>query len=366
MRLAADFKALRACFGHVSGCRRPGWGPYRPEDFPKKARPSAASRFFNWSFERRLYDCTLLAIRGVESMARSSLPSPAGRLIGYARVSTDDQSTDAQLAELRGAGCDEIVEEHASGASRARPALVRLLNRIDTGDTLVVVRLDRLARSVSHLLTIIEELDEKRAHFRSLRDPIETTTPQGRFSLQVLGAVAELERSLISERTKAGIKAAQARGRRPGNPGVRSRDPKMLRKLASGRDRTYFNRLLKDLDPWIPTIRALRPRLTWAQLSAYLRTRGIDWPADRLRKACARLVKEKLLDAVLLDRTKFSTHSSRIESTISGILAADPDLSLRDIARLLQEMGEKTPRGGDIWQASTIKLYADRIRPQTG
>ena len=139
----------------------------------------------------------------------------------------------------------------------------------------------------------------------------------------------------------------------------------MLRKLASARDRTYFNQLLKDLDPWIPTIRALRPRLTWRQLSAYLRTRDFDWAPDRLRKACARMVKEKLLDPTLMGRTKFATHSSRIESTISGILAASPELSLRDIARLLKEMGEKTPRGGDVWQASTIKLYADRIRQQT-
>ncbi|MCB1469365.1 MAG: recombinase family protein, partial [Rhizobiaceae bacterium] len=135
---------------------------------------------------------------------------PQGRLIGYARVSTDEQATQAQDMELRTAGCDTIVQEHGSGASRARPALSKLVQDIGTGDTLVVVRLDRLARSVSHLLDVIEDLTAKGAHFRSLRDPIDTSTPQGMFSLQVLGAVAQLERALISERTKAGIAAAKA------------------------------------------------------------------------------------------------------------------------------------------------------------
>jgi hypothetical protein len=140
----------------------------------------------------------------------------SGRLIGYARVSTEDQGTDAQLDELRAAGCTTILEEHASGADRSRPVLGGLLREIRAGETLVVVRLDRLARSVSHLLAVIEQLEDAGAHFRSLRDPIDTTTPQGMFSLQVLGAVAQLERALIAERTKAGLRAARSRpsGRR--------------------------------------------------------------------------------------------------------------------------------------------------------
>lgn len=87
-------------------------------------------------------------------------------LIGYARVSTDEQATEAQQMELQAAGCDKIVEEYGSGASRVRPALARLVEEIDAGDTLVVVRLDRLARSVSHLLDVIEELTAKGAHLR--------------------------------------------------------------------------------------------------------------------------------------------------------------------------------------------------------
>ena len=142
----------------------------------------------------------------------AKLPSPS-RLIGYARVSTEDQGTDPQSDELRAAGCETVLEEHASGADRGRPVLAGLLREIGPGETLVVVRLDRLARSVSHLLAVIEQLEAGAAHFRSLRDPIDTTTPQGMFSLQVLGAVAQLERALIAERTKAGLTAARRRGR---------------------------------------------------------------------------------------------------------------------------------------------------------
>ena len=171
--------------------------------------------------------------------ACSSLP----RLIGYARVSTDDQATHSQVDTLKAAGCQDIHEEHASGASNSRPVLRRLLASVRRGDVLVVVRLDRLARSVSHLLEVICQLDARGAHFRSLSDPIDTASPQGMFTLQVLGAMAQLERALISERTKAGIRAAMARGRRPGNPGLRSRDSSAIQKLKSARDRIHMAKL---------------------------------------------------------------------------------------------------------------------------
>jgi DNA invertase Pin-like site-specific DNA recombinase len=144
---------------------------------------------------------------GATIRATGQQAAAPSRLVGYARVSTDEQSTDPQRDELREAGCLTVHEEHASGADRGRPVLARLLREIRPGETLVVVRLDRLARSVSHLLGVIEQLEAKGAHFRSLRDPIDTTTPQGMFSLQVLGAVAQLERALIAERTRAGLAA---------------------------------------------------------------------------------------------------------------------------------------------------------------
>ncbi len=152
--------------------------------------------------------------------------------------------TDAQLIELKAAGCLVIHREQGSGASRARPVLAQLLKEIRAGDVLVVVRLDRLARSVSHLLEVIEGLEKKGAHFKSLRDPIDTSTPQGMFSLQVLGAVAQLERSLISERTKAGLRAAKARGKVLGSPGVREHRPETIRRLTVARERRYLDPLI--------------------------------------------------------------------------------------------------------------------------
>src|SRR5919112_969883 len=192
-------------------------------------------------------------------------PSPTRqRLIGYARVSTEEQATDAQLDELKAAGCAVIHQEHGSGASRTRPVLSRLIREISKGEVLVVVRLDRLARSVSHLLEVIETLEEKGVHFKSLRDPIDTSTPQGMFSLQVLGAVAQLERSLISERTKAGLRAAKARGKVLGNPGVREHRPETIRRLTVARERRYLDPLIASADQWMPTVKRMRPGHPWA------------------------------------------------------------------------------------------------------
>jgi DNA invertase Pin-like site-specific DNA recombinase len=156
-------------------------------------------------------------------------------LIGYARISTEDQTALPQVQELRSAGCAEIVEAQASGGGRTRPILARALDQLRVGDTLVVVRIDRLARSLSHFVEIIERLEAKGAHFRSLQDPIDTASPQGKFTLQVLGAAAEFERALIRERTKAGLRSAKAEGRVGGNPGLKTGDPVAIRKTRAAR-----------------------------------------------------------------------------------------------------------------------------------
>jgi DNA invertase Pin-like site-specific DNA recombinase len=109
-------------------------------------------------------------------------------------VSTEDQSTERQILDLEKFGCTEIFRENASGADRDRPQLKAVLGRVRKGDTLVVVRIDRLARSLSHLLSVIETLGRKGIDFKSLGDPINTGSPQGKFTLQILGAVAEFER----------------------------------------------------------------------------------------------------------------------------------------------------------------------------
>jgi DNA invertase Pin-like site-specific DNA recombinase len=285
---------------------------------------------------------------------------PAGRLIGYARVSTDDQGTDPQLDELQAAGCAEVLEEHASGADRGRPVLARLLRTIKAGDTLVVVRLDRLARSVSHLLAVIEQLESAGAHFRSLRDPIDTTTPQGMFSLQVLGAVAQLERALIAERTKAGLRAARNRGRIGGNPGLRTRDPEAIREVRKRRDAVYLDGILQQLDSWLPTVRRMRPDQPWGDVVRVL-NRGLGqgdaarWTVERLRRTVRRLVDEGIVEASLLGRAQPQQSDGRLVRLVAGIKAAAPDRTLQEIAAQLEAMHERTPRGGTRWHPSSVK-----------
>lgn len=288
-------------------------------------------------------------------------PSP-DRLIGYARVSTEEQATEAQEIELRSAGCDLIVQEHGSGASRARPALAKLLREIGRGDTLVVVRLDRLARSVSHLLEVIDDLTAKGAHFRSLQDPIDTSTPQGMFSLQVLGAVAQLERALISERTKAGIRAAKAKGKKPGNPGLRDGKPEALAKMTAAQKAAYGERIQATANQWLPTVRRMRPDHTWDDIARVLKQRGLDWTPERLRRAVKWLVSEGLTDAGLLKKSPPRLPEDRLMTLVAGMHSSNPQQTLRELAVKLEQLHERTPRGGTKWSASSVKNLLDRAK----
>jgi len=257
--------------------------------------------------------------------AKGRTTGVAGRLIGYARVSTEEQGTDPQLDDLRAAGCAMVHEERASGADRTRPVLARLLRAIAPGETLVVVRLDRLARSVSHLLAVIEQLEAKGAHFRSLRDPIDTTTPQGMFSLQVLGAVAQLERALIAERTKAGLRSARSRGRVGGNPGLRAGDPEAIRKVRAGRDAAHLASVLDRLDTWLPTVRRMRPSQPWGDVVRVLnRSTESPWTVERLRRTVRRLASEGIVEGKLLERAPRQPGDDRLIRLVAGIAAAAP------------------------------------------
>jgi DNA invertase Pin-like site-specific DNA recombinase len=136
-----------------------------------------------------------------------------GMKYGYARVSTDDQTPALQLAALKKAGCKMVFKDDGlSGAATKRPALFRCLKKLESGDTLIVWKLDRLGRSVRDLITMLEDLKHRGVKFRSLTEHIDTETPTGRAMWQMIGVLAELERSLISEWTRAGVKAAQRRG----------------------------------------------------------------------------------------------------------------------------------------------------------
>lgn len=139
-------------------------------------------------------------------------------LIGYARVSTDDQNLDLQRDALRQAGCKKICEDRISGAKVARPGLALALEVARAGDVLVVWRLDRLGRSLHDLIVLAKTLDAAGIGLMSLQENIDTTTSGGRLVFHLFGALAEFERNLIRERTRAGLTAARARGRQGGRP----------------------------------------------------------------------------------------------------------------------------------------------------
>lgn len=139
-------------------------------------------------------------------------------LVGYARVSTQDQNPALQLDALNGAGCGKVFTEKASGASRERPQLKAALDYVRAGDTLVVWKLDRLARSIKQLIETVEEMGERKIGLRSLTEAIDTTTAGGKLVFHVFAALAEFERGVIRERTKAGLEAARERGKLGGRP----------------------------------------------------------------------------------------------------------------------------------------------------
>jgi DNA invertase Pin-like site-specific DNA recombinase len=139
-------------------------------------------------------------------------------LIGYARVSTQDQTLNLQKDALEKLGCNKIFTDTSSGTKAERKGLEEALEYVREGDTLVVWRLDRLGRSLKHLIETISQLDTRKIGFKSLTENIDTTTSGGKLIFHIFGALAEFERNLIRERTNAGLQAARARGRKGGRP----------------------------------------------------------------------------------------------------------------------------------------------------
>ena len=156
---------------------------------------------------------------------------PDGRLVGYARVSTDDQNLTLQIDSLIGCGVakDNLFTDKISGAKSGRPGLDKCLAILQHGDTLLVWRLDRLGRSMSHLVELIEELRERGVGFRWVSDAvIDTTSASGELIFHIFSALAQFERRLIQERTRAGLAAARARGRIGGRPRIEIEEAKVL------------------------------------------------------------------------------------------------------------------------------------------
>jgi DNA invertase Pin-like site-specific DNA recombinase len=154
--------------------------------------------------------------------------------IGYARVSTKLQNLELQLDALEKAGCQQIYKEQASGARQDRPELERMLSQLRSGDTIVVWKIDRIGRSLKHLVNLIGDLQERQIGFHSLTDNINTTTAQGRLVFNIFASLAEFERELISERTHAGLDNARRKGKRLGRPSGLS--PERLKKATTARE----------------------------------------------------------------------------------------------------------------------------------
>lgn len=294
-------------------------------------------------------------------------------LIGYARVSTADQDLAAQRAALAAAGCAEIVEETASGAAAARPALARLLARIGRGDTLVVARLDRLARSLAHLLAVLARLEARGAGFRSLADPIDTAGPSGTLVLQILGAVAEFERALIRERTRAGLAAARARGRRGGNPGLVARDPATVARLARARARARLARALPAAETWLGPVRRLRPATPWPEVARAVNARlpagAQPFSPERLARLARLFAAEGLLDRAVLapaPRRGRAGGTPRAVELAAAYLRGRPEATLAELGAALARLGARPPRGGPAWAPASLKRLADRARALAG
>lgn len=148
--------------------------------------------------------------------------------IGYARVSTLEQNLDLQIDALEKAGCEQIITDEISGSVAERPGLAKLKTILRANDTLVVWRLDRLGRSLKHLIQWVNELEDQGISFQSLQETIDTTSSTGKLVFHIFGALSEFERNLIRERTQAGLEAARSRGRQGGRPKKLTKDKRDL------------------------------------------------------------------------------------------------------------------------------------------
>ena len=187
--------------------------------------------------------------------------------IGYARVSTKDQKLDLQIDALKSAGCEKIFSDVISGASKERPNLNALLEHCRSGDTIVIYKLDRLGRSLIHLVNLVNKLLEEGIHLQSLTDNIDTSTSQGKLMFNVFASLAEFERDLIRERTQAGLKAARARGRFGGRPKGLSKEAESTSYVAAA---LYREGKL--------SVRQIANRLGISKMTLYkyLRHRGVE------------------------------------------------------------------------------------------
>ena len=250
-----------------------------------------------------------------------------------------------------------MLEEHASGADRSRPVLARLLRDIAAGETLVVVRLDRLARSVSHLLAVIEQLEAKRRAFPQPARPDRHHHAAG----HVLPAGAGRRRPAragADRRAHQGrLLAARSRGRVGGNPGLRAGDPAAIRKVRASRDAAHLDGVLAQLDTWLPTVRRMRPDQPWGDVVRVLNRgqgRHLDGRAASPHGAAV-WRSEGSSRRTLLDRARPQPATIGWSGWSPASRPRRPIRTLQQIAAQLEAMRERTPRGGTRWHPSSVK-----------
>jgi DNA invertase Pin-like site-specific DNA recombinase len=168
-------------------------------------------------------------------------------IFGYARVSTKEQSLTAQIKELDNFGCDQVLSEKIGATIAYRPELEKLLEKLRSGDVVVITKLDRLGRSIKHLTSLVEQFKHLGVELVSLHEKIDTTTPVGRLLFHLLAMLAEFERDLISDRTKAGLETARARGRKGGRPKVLSEKNLKIMKAALNNPKVTVSEIADQL-----------------------------------------------------------------------------------------------------------------------
>ncbi|WP_115704254.1 recombinase family protein [Legionella sainthelensi] len=210
-------------------------------------------------------------------------------LIGYARISTTNQDLDLQIDALKKAGCKKIYQDQISGSAINRPALDELIQDIRKDDVLVIWKLDRLGRSFKDLITLVNNLLERGVGLKSLNDPIDTTTAQGRLIFNIFGSLAEFERELIRERTLAGLEAARLRGKKGGRPAG-------LSKSAQGK--AHSSELLYKEGKLSVAEICMQLDLSKATFYKYLKLRGVSISADNYR------ARYKPPTSIIIDKDK--------------------------------------------------------------
>jgi DNA invertase Pin-like site-specific DNA recombinase len=287
-----------------------------------------------------------------------------GRQIGYARVSTDDLHGKAQKAALQAVPCELIFFEQESGANRERPELARALKELRTGDTLVVARLERLGRSLIHLLQIMEDLEAREIAFRSLAEGFDKRTDEGQLMMQQLGSFAEFERKRITARINSGIAAAKKRGVVFGNPLLKAGDKETIKKIIRARDVTHVTQLIDTMGTFIPTVRELRPVTPWPKVAdAVSRATGVTWTVERLTRSVRRLVGEGMVDRKVLGRAPRPRRrrSEELALLVQGLALTNPELSLRSICSQLEVMKVRTPAGKLTWSAASVAHLMKKV-----